>query len=206
MSDPLARLRERRLKAIVARLPTTRTCAACDLCCIAVGVEEIDKPAAVACPHLSGEAGCSCAIYPKRPPSCRDFFCAWRCSDVILPPQARPADAGWVMAINDPGTFPHVVTIHPDPARPDAWNAPWARRLFAAIADHWNAVVVVGQGALATHIFAPTGHVFDKPTSPALFVEDGAKVGVPAFMFHRDPKNRTLPYRGGRIDFTEYWP
>jgi hypothetical protein len=204
VADVLAKLRDRRLRATAARLPTTRTCEGCDLCCTAVGVHEINKAAGEACQYLAGEPGRSCSRYPLHPLSCRQFFCVWRSSDHVLPPGARPADAGWVMSINDPTTFPMVVTVHPDPARPDAWRTAKNVRLFLALADAWNCMIAVGQGKLAQMIYGPMGHVVDKATSPDAFFEDGSFVGLPGFCFHPDRRPPVLRVAEVRFNFRNY--
>jgi hypothetical protein len=160
----------------VASLPTTRTCQGCDLCCTAVGVEAINKPAGVPCPHLSGLPGWSCSIYRTRPVNCASFVCLWRGSNTALPQEAFPAKAGFVVAIPTI-QIPMLITIHPDPRRPDAWRA-WTST-FSQLAADANAIVVVGQAHLASTIFAPSGKVFTKADRPDLFKDGGKTIGVP---------------------------
>lgn len=180
MADALAKLRDRRVKTLVAHLPPERSCAGCDLCCTAVGVRELGKPPAVACDHLCGDPGASCGIYERRPRTCREFYCLWRVLREV-PEDFRPADSGFVIALNDAKAHPMVVTVHPDPARPDAWDTLRARKLFHAIADQWNCIVAIGQGTLAHTIFGPQGYVFTKEGAPELF--QGETVGAPDFIF-----------------------
>ena len=60
-----------------------RPCGPCTLCCTAMPVPELDKPAGVPCTHLSVNRGSSeyqgCSIYgqPERPQRCSDFDCGW---------------------------------------------------------------------------------------------------------------------------------
>lgn len=205
MADALAKLRDRKVKSALARLPTGRTCDGCDLCCTAVGVHELSKPAGVRCGHLDGAPGRSCTLYPTHPRSCREFYCVWRASDDILPAWARPADSGWVMVLGDTKVFPMVTTVHPDPDRPDAWDTPVNRRMFAALAYHWNCLIAIGGGAAATHIFAPVGGVFTKDSAPELFVNGGERVGAPDFLFHRDRRPPIEQVRGKRFNFRTAW-
>lgn len=168
--------------AAVRRLPTTRTCDGCDLCCTAASVTEIGKPAGVPCPHLTALAppGRNCLIYKIRPRSCASFVCIWRASDRALDVTFRPADCGFALWINDPFVWPMVITVGPDPARPDAWDRPHFRRRFKELAFDLNCAVAIGQGVLATHIFAPSGKVYSKADRPDLFVEGGREIGLPA--------------------------
>jgi uncharacterized cysteine cluster protein YcgN (CxxCxxCC family) len=188
MADNLAKLRDRKLRKVLDRLPATRSCDGCDLCCTAVGVRELDKPPAVACKHLCGEAGASCGIYDRRPRSCREFYCLWRVLSEGVPAEFRPADCGFVLSVNDVHAHPVVITAHPDPARPNAWDTLPARRLFHDMADRGNCLVVVGQGALAHTIFGPQGYVFTKDAAPELFINGGEQVGAPDFIFRKSDK------------------
>jgi hypothetical protein len=182
MADALAKLRDRKIQRLLERLPQDRSCEGCDLCCTAVGVRELGKPPSVACEHLCGAPGASCGIYETRPRSCREFYCMWRAM-VGFPEDFRPADCGFVVSINDPNVHPMVVTVHPDPARPDAWDTIRARRFFLLLAQDWNCLVAIGQGELAHTIFAPQGYVFTKDSAPELFIDGGNKIGAPDFLF-----------------------
>jgi hypothetical protein len=79
-----------------------------------------------------------------------------------------------------------VVTVHPDPERPRAWDDTKYTEEFAKLADRWNCLVVVGQGTLAEVAVTPSGHWFAKEHNPELFPGGGAQVGAPDFMFHED--------------------
>ena len=56
-----------------------RKCGSCTLCCDYLGVTEIHKPEFCECWNLDRKG---CAVYDNRPPSCRQFDCAWRRGDV----------------------------------------------------------------------------------------------------------------------------
>jgi hypothetical protein len=173
---------------IMAQVPAKRTCEGCDLCCTAVGVEEIQKPPGCRCPHLTGEPGKSCGIYATRPIVCREFLCLWRGSDTLLPANLKPARVGFVIALSsDFRTFPLLFTVHPDPEHPDSWKAPRHRETFKALAAKFNAAVVIGQWRLARHVFAPSGKEYSRSQWPALFKNDGGVVGLPETDF--------LPFR-----------
>jgi hypothetical protein len=171
-------------------LPVKRRCGSCDLCCTAMGVEEVpgvpngDKRPGVRCPHLSGEPGHSCTIYKDRPYPCQQFICLWRGSDTLLPDNLHPARVGFVIAPGGNfGEWPCVLCVHPDPAHPDSWKAPRHRALFLSLAKKFNAIVVIGQGELARHMFSPKGNEFSRERYPELFRENGKRIGLPDFEF-----------------------
>jgi hypothetical protein len=171
-------------------LPVKRRCGTCDLCCTAMGVEEVpdvpngDKRPGVRCPHLAGQPGQSCSIYQTRPYPCKQFLCLWRGSDKLLPDNLHPPRVGFVVAMGGIfGELPIIITIHPDPAHPDSWKAPRHRATFLALAKKFNAIVVIGQGELARHIFSPRGNEFTRERHPHLFKEGGKRIGLPDYEF-----------------------
>jgi hypothetical protein len=68
-----------------------RECGDCTVCCTVPTIDdpEIQKKPGIRCRHC--EAGCT--IYPSRPKSCRDFYCAWRMIPA-LGPDWRPDRSG----------------------------------------------------------------------------------------------------------------
>lgn len=60
------------------RLVDGRTCGSCDVCCVALTIEdpELRKVQGYRCRHLKPGQGCS--IYATRPHTCRTFYCGWR--------------------------------------------------------------------------------------------------------------------------------
>jgi hypothetical protein len=62
----------------ITRLVPGRSCGPCDVCCVALTIEdpELVKLQGHRCPHLSPGPGCG--IYQARPLTCRTFFCGWR--------------------------------------------------------------------------------------------------------------------------------
>lgn len=54
---------------------TDRHCGSCTLCCRLVPVEELKKTAGERCAH---QRHTGCAIYQRRPQSCRLWSCQWR--------------------------------------------------------------------------------------------------------------------------------
>ena len=53
-----------------------RECGECALCCTVLRVDELEKPARVACDKLRRD-GPGCSIYETRPRICRSYKCAW---------------------------------------------------------------------------------------------------------------------------------
>ncbi len=93
-------------------------CDGCVACCVLMGVEDLKKPAGVACRHL---AGAGCGIYGDRPSSCAAFVCLWlwtQRSPAPLGPEERPDRSGVILVVAKDGQL----SAHVDPARPDAWK------------------------------------------------------------------------------------
>ncbi len=179
-SDPLARLREKRKSWLesLADGPVTRTCAGCDACCTVLDIPALKKPAYQPCAHLLDQAR-GCSIWGRHPPACKVYVCLWRAADQILPADMFPADAGFVVTIDNVKTWPLQVNVAPAPGRTDAWDTPRFRRIFAAMAIGWNcAVAVVGPDARATYVFTPRGRLFSKALSPQMFPGDGASLAL----------------------------
>jgi hypothetical protein len=200
VADALARLRANRAARVAADLPTTRTCGACDVCCTAPGIKEMNKPPGVPCAHLAGPPGASCGIYASRPKPCFIFHCLWRMSDMILPDYLHPARCGFMLAFNNPMEWPSVVTVHVDPARPDAWKTPWAQTVFATLAEQWNCLVAIGQVPLTSYLFCPNGTRLSVLDNPTLMKTDRGTVGAPSYVF--GPDRRPLAERVFSVHFT----
>jgi hypothetical protein len=56
-------------------MTAARKCGACQHCCKVLPTKEIDKPANQRCPHQ--RHGVGCAVYKRRPVSCRLWSCLW---------------------------------------------------------------------------------------------------------------------------------
>lgn len=68
MSKPMADQCERHTEN------APRDCGGCNVCCTAMKVAPLDKPAGAPCAHQT-EAGCG--IYGDRPSVCKVWFCMW---------------------------------------------------------------------------------------------------------------------------------
>jgi len=98
------------------RVVPGRSCGTCTLCCKAVGVLEIDKPAGVWCQHCV--SGKRCTIYESRYPSCRTFYCQWM-MEKGLGPEWKPDRAKFVLVKTDGGRH---LSACVDPGYPSAWQ------------------------------------------------------------------------------------
>lgn len=62
----------------MARLLPGRECGECNVCCVVLTIDdaELRKPQGYRCRNTLPDK--SCAIYERRPNTCRDFNCGWR--------------------------------------------------------------------------------------------------------------------------------
>jgi uncharacterized protein len=101
-----------------------RECGACTMCCQVLRIEELAKPELTACRHLgqhlcATSAGGGCGIYDTRPEACREFYCGYRALPFV--------GAHWFPRTCGMMVYPMAsekrLTVHVDPATPDAWRA-----------------------------------------------------------------------------------
>ncbi len=123
-----------------------KSCGDCTLCCSALEIDELAKPAGPKCPNCVGRG---CAIYLTRPGVCREFECAWLTSRT-LPPHLRPDRIGTLfMEAHDTDEYRAVCS----PSRPLAWRQPHAFAHLVAKAKSGR-VVVAKAGLSSWRIFA----------------------------------------------------
>lgn len=164
-------------RTVLAGHASSRACGGCSLCCTVMEVRELGKPVFSPCANLAHGGGCG--VWGDHPGACQAFACLWRGSDSLLPPDLFPGDCGFMLALDTTETWPTVVKVCADPLRPDAWDTPRHRALFAALAAAWNCpVAVVGEGVRASHVFAPTGGVYSRAERPEVFPHDGAGLAL----------------------------
>jgi hypothetical protein len=84
---------------------TTRQCGECSLCCKAVAVRELDKPAGQWCRHFGRGQGCT--IYHDRPQSCRVFDCHWLL-DATMGDEWYPRQCKMVVQATETALLVHV--------------------------------------------------------------------------------------------------
>ena len=80
---------ERRARAFVKQVVNAAECGDCQACCHAVAVHEIGKGEYTTCEH---QCPSGCAIYNRRPESCRSYYCFWRMSHAMSSVQKQ----GWM--------------------------------------------------------------------------------------------------------------
>ncbi len=124
-----------------------KACGPCTMCCSALEIVELEKPAGLGCVNCVASSGC--AIYQARPEVCRDFECLWL-TERSLPPNMRP---DWIGAIllEDPDSEEYRAVC--EPHRPNAWRD---RRVFAHLVSvaKTGRVVVAKAGLNSWRIFA----------------------------------------------------
>jgi len=130
----------------VASIPG-KACGACVMCCTALEIPELAKPAGPACPHCILTGGCT--IYQSRPQVCRAFECLWLNSRE-LPPHMRPDRIGTILMEDDETQQYRAVCA---PERPLAWRNPKVFAHLVAVAKSGRTVVAKA-GLSSWRIFA----------------------------------------------------
>lgn len=92
-----------------------RECGTCTQCCEVLRIEALGKPELTACPHQQD----GCTIYATRPDACREFYCGWRALPFVGEHWYPPTSGMMVF----PMASEQRLTVHVDPAQPDAWRA-----------------------------------------------------------------------------------
>jgi hypothetical protein len=118
------------------------------MCCSALEIPELKKPAGPLCGNCSGAA---CRIYADRPGVCRDFECEWLTSRK-LPPHFRPDRIGVLLMEDGEADEYRAVCA---PSRPNAWRQPAVFAHLVAVAKSGR-VVVAKAGTQAWRVF-PSG-------------------------------------------------
>ena len=79
--------------AAPAELVPGRECGTCNVCCVALTIDDpaMQKPQGYRCRNTLPDK--SCAIYDSRPDTCRSFFCGWRMLKWVREP-LRPDKSG----------------------------------------------------------------------------------------------------------------
>ena len=116
------------------------------MCCSALEIEDLKKPAGPLCGNCV--AGSGCKIYAKRPGVCRDFECDWLMERAI-PSPLRPDKVG-VILMEDPDDGEYRAVCAPE--RPMAWRHPQVFKFLLAKAKAGR-VVVAKAGMNSWRIF-----------------------------------------------------
>lgn len=140
-----------------------RKCGACTLCCKLTPVVDINKPANTRCQHQRHGKGC--AIYAKRPFSCRMWNCRWVLDDDTADLR-RPDHVHYVIDVmpdyvtarnNETGEETHVqvLQIWVDPKFPDAHHDPALRQYLLRRGEEGIAAIIRYGSAKAFTLFPP---------------------------------------------------
>jgi uncharacterized protein len=124
-----------------------KSCGPCTMCCSALEISELKKPAGPACAHCS----VGCAIYASRPEVCREFECDWL-TDRALAVTLRPDRVGTILMEADEGDEYRAVCA---PQKPLAWRHPLVFAHLVRVAKSGR--TVVAKAGLASWRIFPTG-------------------------------------------------
>jgi hypothetical protein len=128
-----------------------KSCGACIMCCTALEIPELEKPAGPACPNCILSGGCK--IYASRPSVCREFECLWLTTRE-LPGNMRPDRIGTILMEDDEtGEYRAVCA----PEHPQAWRNPRVFAHLVAVAKTGRTVVAKA-GLGSWRIFASGQH------------------------------------------------
>jgi hypothetical protein len=126
-----------------------RSCKDCTLCCKLLGIAELEKPRAIWCTHCDVTAGCK--IHGAHPAECRDFYCGYL-TNAALDERWAPTRSKMVLAYDE--VHAPRLSVHVDPARPDAWRKePYYSQIkrwaIAAAAQRGQVIVWQGRSTVA---------------------------------------------------------
>jgi hypothetical protein len=128
----------------MAQIVEGRGCKDCTLCCKLLGIAELEKPRATWCTHCEVKAGCK--IHGAHPAECRDFYCGYL-TNAALDERWAPTRSKMVLAYDE--VHAPRLSVHVDPARPDAWRKePYYSQIkrWAVAAAQQRGQVIVWQG------------------------------------------------------------
>jgi uncharacterized protein len=124
-----------------------KACGPCTMCCSALAIAELKKPAGPVCANC--RLGDGCAIYSDRPQVCRDFECEWL-TRRDLSRRFRPDLAGVILMEDaDSDEYRAVCSLE----KPMAWRQPQVFAHLVATAKSGR-VVVAKVGLISWRIFA----------------------------------------------------
>lgn len=113
------------------RIPTQnapRDCGPCNVCCTAMHVRALAKPAGERCRHQSTEG---CGIYLDRPAACRDWYCLWvRDNGKVFDASHRPDRLGVFFSASPANPRTGQQELYAHEVRPDAAHEPKAARII----------------------------------------------------------------------------
>jgi hypothetical protein len=119
---------------------TQRACGACNLCCKTFPIDELNKPAGQLCSPWKPD--CRCSIYQTRPPTYRNYFCAWLLE--LVGDEFRPTECHMVLTHN---VSSGQLLVAVDPDYPNAWMRPkYLSFFFKHSLKHAPVRIMVGDG------------------------------------------------------------
>ena len=124
-----------------------KACGPCTMCCSALEIAELKKPAGPLCVNCRLAGGCE--IYPDRPQVCREFECEWL-TRRDLTRRFRPDLAG-VILMEDAESDEYRAVCPPE--KPMAWRQPQVFAHLVATAKSGR-LVVAKSGLMSWRIFA----------------------------------------------------
>jgi hypothetical protein len=141
-----------------------RECGSCQLCCVLLPVEELEKPALKRCQHQKHGKGC--AIYGRHPLSCQVWSCRWLVDDEHGD-LARPDRSHFVVDIlpdiirmtQPPAASreEQVIVVWLDPAYPDAHRDEGLRRYI----ERFGRPALIRTGSDDSMMLFPPSYVGD---------------------------------------------
>jgi len=117
------------------------------MCCSALEIPELEKPAGLLCGNCRLAAGCS--IYANRPQVCRDFECEWLTRRDLTRTLRPDLVATILMEDADSDEYQAVCA----PEKPMAWRHPLVFKHLLAVAKSGRTVVAKA-GLISWRIFA----------------------------------------------------
>jgi hypothetical protein len=132
------------------RIVPGRSCEDCALCCMVMGIRELNKPKDMWCRHCSSKK--SCDIYAQRPGECRDFHCGYL-TLASIGEEWKPSRSK-IILVQDMGG--NRVTAHVDPKRPDAWK----KEPFYSTLKNWSKAALPHGGQVLVCVGHRTYRIF----------------------------------------------
>lgn len=105
-----------------------RECGGCGVCCTAMNVPELNKPAGRSCVH---QTAAGCGNYERRPEVCRVWHCMWiRDDGRVFTDAQRPDRLGLFFTATEANAISGAQVIVGHQVRPGAVDEPEARQVL----------------------------------------------------------------------------
>lgn len=114
--------------------PKSRECGGCNVCCTAMRVTPLKKPAGEQCAHQT-ERGCG--IYARRPEVCRVWYCMWvRDNGRVFADHHRPDRLGVFFTASTPDPQSGAQTIYAHEVHAHAASTPEPQHVIHQLAHY----------------------------------------------------------------------